>query len=49
MSEPTVTHYPVGNGDATLIRLDDGMTILIDCNIRESTDEDGRPPRITPR
>lgn len=41
MSNPTVTFYPVGNGDATLIRLDDGLTILVDCNIREARDDDG--------
>jgi hypothetical protein len=41
MSKPQIIHYPVGNGDATLIRLDDGLTILIDCNIREATDSSG--------
>jgi hypothetical protein len=41
MNKPSITHYPVGNGDATLIKLSDGLTILIDCNIRESEDENG--------
>lgn len=41
MNHPTVTFYPVGNGDATLIRLSDGLTILVDCNIREAEDENG--------
>lgn len=31
----TIKYYPVGNGDTTLIKLDDGTTILIDCNIRD--------------
>jgi hypothetical protein len=36
-----VTYFPVGNGDTSLIRLTDKTSILIDCNIRESSrDED---------
>ena len=37
----TITHFPVGNGDMTLIRLGDkaGTTILIDCNIRAAADD----------
>lgn len=36
-----ITHFPVGNGDMTLIRLaDDARTaILIDCNIRTAADD----------
>jgi hypothetical protein len=37
----TVTFFPVGNGDMTLICLGDkaGTTILIDCNIRAAADD----------
>lgn len=37
----TVTFFPVGNGDMTLISLGDtaGTTILIDCNIRAAADD----------
>lgn len=38
----TITFFPVDNGDMTLVTLDTGRTILIDCNIRnEADDEDG--------
>lgn len=37
---PTVTFFPVGNGDMTLIQMETGRTILIDINIRQP-DEDG--------
>ncbi|MFI5200954.1 MAG: cobyric acid synthase CobQ [Candidatus Kapaibacterium sp.] len=36
MANHTLKFYPVGNGDMTLIRLTDGTSILIDCNIREA-------------
>lgn len=38
----TVTFFPVGNGDMTLISLGDsaGTTILIDCNIRAAADDE---------
>lgn len=29
-----ITHFKVGNGDQTLIRLDSGRRLLIDCNVR---------------
>jgi hypothetical protein len=37
----SVTFFPVGNGDMTLISLGDsaGTTILIDCNIRAAADD----------
>lgn len=35
----TIKYYPVGNGDMSLIKLEDKTTILIDCNIR-SCDND---------
>lgn len=34
MIDPSVTFFPVGNGDTTLIRLRGGQSILIDCNFR---------------
>ncbi len=33
--ELSITHFPVGNGDTSLIRLKDGTTIIIDCHICE--------------
>ena len=36
---PTLTFFPVGNGDMALLRLFDGTTILIDCNIRKAADD----------
>lgn len=34
-------HFPpVGNGDMTLIKVEDGKTLLIDCNIRQKADSD---------
>lgn len=35
----TLTFFPVGNGDMALLRLLDGTTILIDCNIRKAADD----------
>lgn len=37
MKDPKITHFPVGNGDCTLITLSDGTLILIDCNITEDS------------
>jgi hypothetical protein len=31
-----IKYYPVGNGDMSLITLEDNTTILVDCNIRET-------------
>lgn len=36
---PTITFFPVGNGDMALVKLLDGATILIDCNIRKAADD----------
>ncbi|MEQ4575870.1 MAG: metallohydrolase [Gammaproteobacteria bacterium] len=36
---PTLTFFPVGNGDMALVKLLDGATILIDCNIRKAADD----------
>lgn len=41
MSDPSITFFPVGNGDTTLIKLSDGSTLIIDCNIRcDANNED---------
>lgn len=39
MKKDLLKHYPVGNGDTTLIKLSDGTTILIDCKIREGNED----------
>lgn len=36
----SITHFPVSNGDMTLIRLDNGQSIMIDINIRGDADND---------
>lgn len=36
---PTLTFFPVGNGDMALVKLLDGATVLIDCNIRMAADD----------
>ena len=36
----SITFFPVSNGDMTLIRLDNGQTILIDSNIRGAADDE---------
>jgi hypothetical protein len=42
MSKNFVKYYPVDNGDTSLIKLKDNVTLLIDVNIRESeTNSDG--------
>lgn len=35
----SIKHYPVGNGDCSLIKLNDGTSIIIDCQIFEITDD----------
>jgi hypothetical protein len=37
MQKNYVKFYPVGNGDQSLICLEDGTTILVDCNIRQDS------------
>ena len=39
----TITFFPVGNGDMTLIELESGRTILIDVNIRAAADDPDDP------
>lgn len=39
--DPTITYFPVGNGDTSLIRLSDGLTILIDIDVsQDALDKD---------
>ncbi|MBD3661121.1 MAG: metallohydrolase, partial [Arenibacter algicola] len=33
----TLTIFPVGNGDMSLIKLGDDFTLLIDCNLKDAT------------
>lgn len=40
MANPSIKYYPVCNGDCSLITLSDSTTMLIDCNIRESSKGD---------
>lgn len=40
---PTITFFPVDNGDMTLIKLNDTITILIDINIREIAEDEQEP------
>ena len=41
--EHTIKYYPVGNADCTLIKLDNGKTIIVDCQILEDlTDGKGK-------
>jgi hypothetical protein len=37
MAYATLKYYPVGNGDMSLITLEDKTTILVDCNIRKES------------
>ena len=42
--EHIIKFYPVGNGDCTLIKLDGGTTIIVDCQILDGlADSDGKP------
>lgn len=36
----SITFFPVGNGDMTLIELDNGQRVLIDINVRGAADDD---------
>lgn len=40
MANSQIKYYPVGNGDTTLISLNNGSTILVDCNIREKSKDE---------
>lgn len=39
MANARIKYYPVGNGDTSLITLEDNTTILVDCNIRNCDDD----------
>jgi len=43
MSNPTIKYFPVGNGDMSLITLEDGTRILIDCKLTAKSDESTDP------
>jgi len=45
MSDASITYFPVGNGDTSLIRLTDKTDIIIDCNITEASEDDDDPSR----
>lgn len=45
MADPTITYFPVGNGDTTLIKLGDGTTIIIDLNITETAGDESDKTR----
>ncbi|MBL6945879.1 MAG: hypothetical protein ISR47_04510 [Rhodospirillales bacterium] len=38
----SVTYFPVGNADMSLVKLSDGFTILVDCYLQEEA-TDNRP------
>ena len=41
--EHIIKYYPVGNADCTLIKLDNGKTIIVDCQIlADLTDSNGK-------
>lgn len=40
MPNSKIIYYPVENGDTTLIKLTDNKTILIDCKLRKSSEND---------
>ena len=41
--EHIIKYYPVGNADCTLIKLDNGKTIIVDCQmLADLTDDHGK-------
>lgn len=40
MIDPSITYFPVGNGDTSLIQLSDESSIIIDCNITNDSRDD---------
>mgnify|MGYP001026220237 FL=1 len=40
--EHTIKFYPVGNADCTLIKLSNGKTIIIDCQIKDNLMDNGK-------
>lgn len=45
MEKHNIKYYPVGNGDMSLIKIKSTKTILIDCNIRENSEDDMEDPK----
>lgn len=45
MTDPTITYFPVGNGDTSLIALSDGATIVIDLNVIEAASDESDDTR----
>src|SRR5438309_1706079 len=45
MSDHTITYFPVGNGDTSLIKLADKTTFVIDLNVTESASDEEDPSR----
>lgn len=43
MANPTIKYFPVNNGDMSLITLEDGTRILIDCKLTAKSDESTDP------
>lgn len=48
-NDPSITYFPVGNGDSSLIKLSDGTTVLIDLNFTQACDDDDDPSRYDVR
>ena len=38
--DPSITYFPVANGDTSLITLSDGTTILIDCSLSQDSEDE---------
>lgn len=45
MADATITYFPVGNGDTSLIKLSDGTAFVIDLNVTEAASDEGEPTR----
>src|SRR3990170_4847888 len=45
MADHTITYFPVGNGDTSLIKLTDGTTFVIDLNVTEAASDEDDPSR----
>jgi len=43
MPNPSIKYFPVGNGDMSVITLEDGTRILIDCKLTAKSDESNDP------
>ena len=42
MIDASITYFPVGNGDTTLIQLSDETSILIDCNVTQDSEDESK-------